>query len=74
MVGVSAFELQTEVDKCIRQSSEAPAKDEIVVSSATDSIKSFIAGGFGGVSAVLVGVFKSPSPLHRYFTDRNDTV
>jgi len=32
-------------------SSEAP----VGVSSATDSIKSFIAGGFGGASAVLVG-------------------
>ncbi|KAF8807735.1 hypothetical protein BYT27DRAFT_7233219 [Phlegmacium glaucopus] len=36
-------------------SSEAPGTDEILGSSATDSIKSFIAGGFGGTSAVLVG-------------------
>lgn len=36
-------------------SSEVPATDEIGVSSAADSIKSFIAGGFGGASAVLVG-------------------
>jgi len=36
-------------------SSEATATDESLVSSATDSIKSFIAGGFGGASAVLVG-------------------
>ncbi|KAJ7487436.1 mitochondrial carrier domain-containing protein [Mycena galericulata] len=33
--------------------SDAPAEE--VKTSATDSIKSFIAGGFGGVSAVLVG-------------------
>lgn len=46
-----------------RQSSEATATDETLVSSAADSIKSFIAGGFGGASAVLVGMFKSPSLL-----------
>ncbi|KAJ7630786.1 carnitine acyl carnitine carrier [Roridomyces roridus] len=34
--------------------SDAPA-EEVKVASATDSIKSFIAGGFGGVSAVVVG-------------------
>ncbi|KDR85354.1 hypothetical protein GALMADRAFT_234175 [Galerina marginata CBS 339.88] len=37
-------------------SSDAPAADEtVVVSAAADSVKSFIAGGFGGVAAVLVG-------------------
>ena len=40
----------------VRQSSEATATDGIRVS--TDLMKSFIAGGFGGASAVLVGMFK----------------
>jgi hypothetical protein len=38
----------------ISQSSEAPAVEE-TKNSAIDNAKSFIAGGFGGVSAVLVG-------------------
>lgn len=41
------------------QSSEAPAADESTRSttSAAESAKSFIAGGFGGVCAVLVGMY-----------------
>jgi len=42
------------------QSSEAPAADEIR-GSATESAKSFFAGGFGGIAAVLVG--KSSRPI-----------
>ncbi|KAF9056526.1 mitochondrial carrier domain-containing protein [Panaeolus papilionaceus] len=37
-----------------REQSDAPAAEETRVSAA-ESVKSFIAGGFGGVSAVLVG-------------------
>lgn len=36
-------------------SSEAPAVEEFSGNATTESIKAFIAGGFGGVSAVLVG-------------------
>ncbi|KAL4268079.1 mitochondrial carrier family protein [Pleurotus pulmonarius] len=36
-------------------SSEAPAAEEFSGNATTESIKAFIAGGFGGVSAVLVG-------------------
>ncbi|PSS37600.1 hypothetical protein PHLCEN_2v527 [Hermanssonia centrifuga] len=35
--------------------SDAPSVEEVSRTSTTDSIKSFISGGFGGVSAVLVG-------------------
>ncbi|KAF8167748.1 carnitine acyl carnitine carrier [Crassisporium funariophilum] len=38
----------------VRMSSEAPAVEETRVGAA-ESVKSFIAGGFGGVAAVLVG-------------------
>ncbi|KAG9222650.1 carnitine transporter [Pleurotus ostreatus] len=36
-------------------SSEAPAAEEFSGNATTESVKAFIAGGFGGVSAVLVG-------------------
>lgn len=48
---VSVFE---HVRLILQQSSKAPAAEESRVSAA-ESVKSFIAGGFGGVCAVLVG-------------------
>ncbi|KAK0456643.1 hypothetical protein EV421DRAFT_1886917 [Armillaria borealis] len=41
----------------VRWSSEAPAAEETLKSSSatSESVKSFVAGGFGGVAAVLVG-------------------
>ena len=68
MVCFPRLDSQKKTDKWVRQSSEAPA------TAATDSIKSFIAGGFGGVSAVLVGMFKLPNLLHRCITDKNTIV
>lgn len=38
-----------------RQSSEAPAVEETTKNSAAENVKAFVAGGFGGASAVLVG-------------------
>ncbi|KAJ7099615.1 hypothetical protein C8R43DRAFT_1092346 [Mycena crocata] len=52
--GVRAFWRRDFTEATYEPSGDAPAAEE-VKASATDSIKSFIAGGFGGVSAVLVG-------------------
>lgn len=37
--------------------SDAPVAEETNRGSAAESVKSFVSGGFGGVSAVLVGKF-----------------
>ena len=46
--------VQQTADADSGQSSEAPAVEETRVSAA-EQVKSFVSGGFGGVSAVLVG-------------------
>ncbi|KAF4606557.1 hypothetical protein EYR38_000611 [Pleurotus pulmonarius] len=53
--GVRAVWRRDTTEATYEPSSEAPAAEEFSGNATTESIKAFIAGGFGGVSAVLVG-------------------
>ncbi|KAF8140397.1 hypothetical protein EV363DRAFT_1393305 [Boletus edulis] len=53
--GVHVLWNKDQTEATYEPSSEAPAVEETTKNSAVENIKAFVAGGFGGVSAVLVG-------------------